>query len=309
MKGKVILAYSGGLDTSVAIKWLTNKGYGVVAYMADIGQDADFDNYKKRALKSGAVKAVVEDLKSEFVEDFVFKSLKAGAVYEEGYLLATALSRPLIAKHLVKTAEKEMAGLVAHGCTGKGNDQVRFEVSVGALNSKLKILYVGRLSPEKNIGMLIQATKKIKHDLELQIVGSGTEEARLKGLAAGDDRIVFLGEKKYEDLPSIFQAADIFVLPSRTETFGQVLLQAAAAGCAIVATRTTGASAFITHLQNGWLTEVDNERELGAAIETLITDRRQRDDLAASAGKLAGEYDMNAATEKLIKFWKEVARK
>ena len=183
------------------------------------------------------------------------------------------------------------------------------KVKITNQNSKLKILYVGRLSPEKNIGMLIQATKKIKHDLELQIVGSGTEEARLKGLAAGDDRIVFLGEKKYEDLPSIFQAADIFVLPSRTETFGQVLLQAAAAGCAIVATRTTGASAFITHLQNGWLTEVDNERELGAAIETLITDRRQRDDLAASAGKLAGEYDMNAATEKLIKFWKEVARK
>ena len=106
MAKKVVLAYSGGLDTSVAIKWLSRKGYQVVAYMADVGQAGDFSVYKKRALATGAVKVIVEDLKKEFVEDFVFRSLKADAVYEGGYPLATALSRPLIAKGLVKAAER-----------------------------------------------------------------------------------------------------------------------------------------------------------------------------------------------------------
>lgn len=138
--GKIILAYSGGLDTSVAIKWLTDKGYEVIAYMADIGQEADFKTYKQRALKTGAVKAIVEDLKKEFVNDFVFKSLKANAVYEGGYLLATALSRPLIAKGLVETAQKEKARFVSHGCTGKGNDQVRFEVTISALDPRLEVV-------------------------------------------------------------------------------------------------------------------------------------------------------------------------
>ena len=139
MKKKVVLAYSGGLDTSVIIKWLAKRGYDVIAYMADVGQGSDYDVYKKRALATGASKVVVEDLKDEFVSDFVFKALKAGAVYEGGYLLATALSRPIIAKGLVETAHKEKAEYVAHGCTGKGNDQVRFEVTVMALDPSLKI--------------------------------------------------------------------------------------------------------------------------------------------------------------------------
>jgi len=140
MKKKVVLAYSGGLDTSVIIKWLANRGYDVIAYMADVGQGSDFGTYKKRALGTGAVKAVVDDLKSEFVKDFVFKALKAGAVYEDGYLLATALSRRVIAKGLVETAHNEKAEYIAHGCTGKGNDQVRFEVTVGSIDPALKIL-------------------------------------------------------------------------------------------------------------------------------------------------------------------------
>ena len=140
MKDKVVLAYSGGLDTSVIIKWLTNKGYGVIAYMADVGQESDYATYKERALKTGAVKVVIEDLKKEFVDDFVFKALKADAIYENNYLLATALSRPIIAKGLVRTAQKEGAKFVAHGCTGKGNDQVRFEVTINALDPSLKIL-------------------------------------------------------------------------------------------------------------------------------------------------------------------------
>ncbi len=137
---KVVLAYSGGLDTSVAIKWLKNKGYNVIAYMADVGQGGDFNVIKNRAMVAGASKVVIEDLKEEFVGDFIFPALKANAVYEGKYFLATALSRPIIAKGLVQTAKKQGADFVAHGCTGKGNDQVRFEVSSAILDPKLKTI-------------------------------------------------------------------------------------------------------------------------------------------------------------------------
>jgi argininosuccinate synthase len=190
MGKRVVLAYSGGLDTSVIIKWLAKKGYDVIAYMADIGQESDFGTYKARALKTGAVKAVVEDLKEEFVRDFVFKSLKAGAVYEGGYLLATALSRPLIAKGLVKTAEKEKAAFVAHGCTGKGNDQVRFEVSVGALNPDLKILAPVRewelksreeeIEYAKKNNIPIDATRKKPYSIDVNLWGISIESGKLE---------------------------------------------------------------------------------------------------------------------------------
>src|SRR3989338_673744 len=137
---KVVLAYSGGLDTSCLIRWLGDKGYEVIAFMADVGQGSDFTKIKKRALAIGASKVYILDLKKEFVSDYVFPALKAGAVYEGKYLLATALSRPLIAKYLVKVAKKEKATAVAHGCTGKGNDQVRFEVTTHLLNPKLETI-------------------------------------------------------------------------------------------------------------------------------------------------------------------------
>ncbi|MFA5259784.1 MAG: argininosuccinate synthase [Candidatus Omnitrophota bacterium] len=135
---KVVLAYSGGLDTSCAIKWLTDRDYKVVAFIADIGQNENFQMIKQRALKTGASKIYILNLQKEFVQDYVFPALKAGAIYENKYLLATALSRPLIAKHLVEIAKKENATAVAHGCTGKGNDQVRFETTVSILNPKLE---------------------------------------------------------------------------------------------------------------------------------------------------------------------------
>jgi len=137
---KVVLAYSGGLDTSVAVKWLVNRGYNVVAYMSDVGQGGDFKAVKDRALVAGASKVIIEDLKEEFAQDFIFPALKANAVYESRYYLATALSRPIIAKGLVEAAKKEKADFVAHGCTGKGNDQVRFEVSCAILGPKLKTI-------------------------------------------------------------------------------------------------------------------------------------------------------------------------
>lgn len=138
---KIVLAYSGGLDTSVIIKWLINNyGAKVVAFSADLGCVKDLKFIKEKALKIGAKKCYIEDLKDEFVSDYVFPALKADAVYEGKYPLATALGRYIISKRLVEIAQREKADAVAHGCTGKGNDQVRFEVTVGALAPELKII-------------------------------------------------------------------------------------------------------------------------------------------------------------------------
>ncbi len=138
---KVVLAYSGGLDTSVCVPWLReNKGARVIAYAADLGQGLDRAALRKKALASGAEKIIIDDLRKEFLTGYAFPALQAGAVYEGSYLLATALGRPLIASRLVAVARKEGARAVAHGCTGKGNDQVRFEVTVGALAPELDII-------------------------------------------------------------------------------------------------------------------------------------------------------------------------
>jgi len=140
MTQKVVLAYSGGLDTSVILKWLTEQGYDVIAYCADVGQQEDFDKVKAKAIKTGASKVYVEDLKEEFVTDFIFPAFKANAIYEGRYLLGTSLARPLIAKRQIEIAAREKAPFVAHGATGKGNDQVRFELSYYALNPQIKVL-------------------------------------------------------------------------------------------------------------------------------------------------------------------------
>jgi argininosuccinate synthase len=137
---RVVLAYSGGLDTSVILKWLIDKGYEVIAYVANVGQDDDFEEVEKKALKIGASRVYIKDLRREFVTDYIFPALKANAVYENRYLLGTSLARPVIAKYQIKIAAEEKASLVAHGATGKGNDQVRFELSYYALNPSIKVL-------------------------------------------------------------------------------------------------------------------------------------------------------------------------
>ncbi|HCA41476.1 MAG TPA: argininosuccinate synthase [Aminobacterium sp.] len=137
---KVVLAYSGGLDTSVAAMWLTEQGYEVITMTADVGQSVDLEKAKNKALHSGASKAYVMDLKKEFVKEFVWPALKANALYQGTYPLNSALSRPLIAKAMAAVAKKENAGAVAHGCTGKGQDQVRMEVCTNALNPELVVL-------------------------------------------------------------------------------------------------------------------------------------------------------------------------
>ena len=140
-KEKVVLAYSGGLDTSVILPWLKETyGYEVIAFAADLGQGDELAGIKRKALASGAVKCVVKDLRKEFVEDYLWRLLKSGAVYEKSYLLGTSVARPLIAKHQVDVAHAEGATGVAHGATGKGNDQVRFELTYMALDPTLKII-------------------------------------------------------------------------------------------------------------------------------------------------------------------------
>jgi argininosuccinate synthase len=145
MPEKIVLAYSGGLDTSVAIRWLIeDRGYDVVALTVDVGAQPDFKVVEERGLKAGALKVVTRDVKDVFLQYFAFPALMAGAVYEEQYPLATALARPLIAKLLVDVAREEGATAVAHGCTGKGNDQVRFDVSITALAPDLTIVAPAR---------------------------------------------------------------------------------------------------------------------------------------------------------------------
>jgi argininosuccinate synthase len=138
---KVVLAYSGGLDTSIIVTWLKqNYQCEVICFTADLGQEEELDGLEEKAIRTGASKLYIRDLREEFLKDFVFPTMQAGAIYEREYLLGTSFARPLIAKHLVEIAELEGADSIAHGCTGKGNDQVRFEVTAMALNPKLKVI-------------------------------------------------------------------------------------------------------------------------------------------------------------------------
>ncbi len=187
---KVVLAYSGGLDTSVAIRWLIEKGYTVIAYLADVGQGGSLSEAKNRALKIGAKKVIIGNLKKEFVTDFIFPALKANAVYEGKYFLATALSRPLIGKALVESAKKERALFIAHGCTGKGNDQVRFEVTAMSLDPKLKIIAPVRewdlptreaeIRYAKMHNIPVEVTKKKPYSIDKNLWGASIESGKLE---------------------------------------------------------------------------------------------------------------------------------
>jgi argininosuccinate synthase len=148
-KKKVVLAYSGGLDTACILKFLLEKGYEVVAYVADVGQQEDFQEIAERARATGASKVYVEDLKRAFVTEFIYPAIAGNAVYENRYLLGTSLARPVIARRQVEIALKEKAQAVAHGATGKGNDQVRFELAFAALAPQLEVI-----SPWKDAGFL-----------------------------------------------------------------------------------------------------------------------------------------------------------
>src|SRR5947209_15496010 len=138
---KIVLAYSGGLDTSIILRWLKdNYQAEIIAFCADIGQEDELVGLEKKALTSGASKCIVEDLREEFARDFIFPMFQAGAIYEAQYLLGTSIARPLIAKRMVEIARAENADAIAHGATGKGNDQVRFELTAAALAPELTVI-------------------------------------------------------------------------------------------------------------------------------------------------------------------------
>jgi len=187
---KIVLAYSGGLDTSVAIKWLMEKGFDVIAYLGDVGQGQDTESAKVRAKKIGATKIIVDDLRKAFAADFIFPALKANAIYEGKYFLATALSRPILAKGLVETASKEKAGYIAHGCTGKGNDQVRFEVTAMALKPGLRVIAPVRewdlptreaeIRYAKMHKIPIDVTKKKPYSIDKNLWGVSVESGKLE---------------------------------------------------------------------------------------------------------------------------------
>ncbi len=196
---RVVLAYSGGLDTSVILRWLKEKGYEVIAYVANVGQQEDFEAIRKKALNTGASKVYVEDLREEFVTDFIFPAIKANAVYEGRYLLGTSLARPLIAKKQVEIAKKEGAKTVAHGATGKGNDQVRFELTCYTLFPEVEIIapwkddeflnqFQGRtdlIEYSKKHGIPVKATKKEPWSSDPNLMHISYEAGMLEDPAQG----------------------------------------------------------------------------------------------------------------------------
>lgn len=185
MSGKVILAYSGGLDTSVSIKWIKeNYNMEVIAVLIDCGQPDDLNEARKRAQDNGAYKSLIVDAKDEFVNDFIAAAIKANLKYEKNYVLATALARPLIVKKLVEVAKKEEADAIAHGCTAKGNDQVRFDVGIRSLSPELKIIAPLRewtLTREEEIeyakkhNIKINVTKKSPYSVDENLWGRSIE--------------------------------------------------------------------------------------------------------------------------------------
>ena len=215
MAKKVVLAYSGGLDTSVILKWLIDKGYDVVAYVADLGQGDDYEKVKAKALAVGASKVYIEDLKYEFVTDFVFKALKSNAVYDGRYLLGTSIARPIIAKRHIEIAKAEGTNIVSHGATGKGNDQVRFELTYMTLMPDVEIIapwkndeflsqFEGRqdmIEYSKKNGIEIEATTKKPYSSDENIMHKSFEAGILEDPASSPPKDMFTKTKSPQDAP------------------------------------------------------------------------------------------------------------
>lgn len=209
---KVVLAYSGGLDTSVIVPWLReNYGCEVVCFCADIGQKEDLSGLEAKGLASGASKVIIEDLRHEFAQDFLFPMMQSGAIYERQYLLGTSVARPLIAKWQVAIAEAEGADAVAHGCTGKGNDQVRFELTYKALNPTLKVVAPWRewnirsredaLAYAKKHNVPVTHTEKSIYSRDANLWHISHEGGILEDPANGPEKEMFLWTVDPEDAP------------------------------------------------------------------------------------------------------------
>ncbi len=213
MSDKVVLAYSGGLDTSVAIRWLKETyDLDVIAVTVDVGNERDLSAIREKALNTGAVKALVIDAKDTFINDYVFPALKADALYEGEYPLATALSRPLIAKLLVDVAREETAQAVAHGCTGKGNDQVRFEVSISTLAPDLKTIAPARewgmtrqetINYAQRYGIPVPITSASPYSIDENLWGRSIECGILEDPWIEPPEEVFIGTKSPDAAPNV----------------------------------------------------------------------------------------------------------
>ncbi len=215
MNKKVVLAYSGGLDTSIILHWLANKGYEVVAFVGNVGQNDDFDAIRKKALRTGASKVYVEDLRKRFVVEFIFPALMGNAIYEGRYLLGTALARPLLAQKQIEIAEREKAEYVAHGATAKGNDQVRFELTYYALNPEIKVIspwkdeeflseFEGRsdlIEYAKRNGIEIKATKERPFSEDDNLMHISHEAGVIEDPMYRPEEYIFTKTKNPKDAP------------------------------------------------------------------------------------------------------------
>jgi len=219
LKDKVVLAYSGGLDTSVAIKWIGEKyKMSVIALSIDLGAEKNYEAIREKALKVGAAKALVVDAKETFINDYVFPALQADAIYEGQYTLATALARPLIAKLMVEIALKDKAAAVAHGCTGKGNDQVRFDVTVLALAPQLDVIAPARewgftreetIEYAKKYGIPVPVTVKSPYSIDENLWGKSIECGILEDPWAEPPEEIYTWTKSPDKAPSKPQYVEI----------------------------------------------------------------------------------------------------
>lgn len=212
---KIVLAYSGGLDTACILKYLLEQGHDVVAYVADVGQQEDFQEIAERATATGASKVFVEDLKRAFVTEFIFPAIAGNAVYENRYLLGTSLARPVIARRQVKIALKEKAHAVAHGATGKGNDQVRFELAFAALGPQLEIIspwkdreFLARFQGRKDLlayakqhGIPVEATAEKPYSSDENLMHRSYEAGMLEDPMAVPPKDMFKLTRALEDTP------------------------------------------------------------------------------------------------------------